>query len=532
MVAPPALGEEGSEFFAALPGNCRVLYQPKPPYVLAPSADPGCRAAGKSRAFAPPPSPERHFERDKTDTVFAPFLPQPPLKRLPLKSGYSPQHPPVQKKLQTQSPQSRRHWLLESLVEEDSVPPTPVGELPLQHPVHAALGSSSVPVPKIRSFTQGAVKLGCREAMSPEGTSVSSGSAVDVAETITRGSCCGRKRGSAAKATADVDDRRTVACVESPVSSVGDEGVPFLLPAAALSPVKHLAVDAGFLFGNSLKPVGDDFIWQDLGRGFRRCSRVSRCEDDSLSRSLPSYALVEEAADDRSPAPSLTPARASTAARAVATPGDSPLAVHPSAKSSPMPPRGRLPLLRLPQGATFGTPVRNASRSRHCAMSPSDCTVSYSGGAGEASFYTARDGTEAAFYTARGEGALFTARGGVTEATSPGERVLSTGTGSTASPLQRVCSANISGTASPVVENSGFMTARSGAATPRTWRETHTFSAVRTWVRKESSQACGAELDICLGDELDCVPPLPLTARSHGASSARSTAASSSDVQK
>jgi len=70
------------------------------------------------------------------------------------------------------------------------------------------------------------------------------------------------------------------------------------------------------------------------------------------------------------------------------------------------------------------------------------------------------------------------------------------------------------------------MTARSGAATPRTWRETQTFSAVRDWVRKEPSQVCGADLDDVIGDELDTIPPLLHTVMSHSVSPARSTAVS------
>jgi hypothetical protein len=379
---------------------------------------------------------------------------------------YSPQHP-------AGSPQQRRHWMLQSLCENDSLAPTPIGELPMQKPV--------LPVPKIRGF-----------------------GAAAVAETISLDSCCGRKRDSAVKPTADADNGRTAASVEPKESSVGG-GVTFLIPSAT-SPMKDSSF---FLLGNSLKPVGNEFSWQ-----------ASHSREDSPSRSMPSDTLAEETFDDRSPTPSLTPARPSIAARAVATPGGSPRTVH-----TPVPLGGRLPLFRLPEWSTFGA---------ECTWHTARDGV----GAPEGALLTSRG--DGGFYTARTEGVFPSARGGVTEAgtggvTSPGERVLAAGTGCTASPLQRVCSPNVEGAASPDPENAGFLTARSRAATPRTpctWRETQTFSTVRTWVRKESPEVCGSELDTYLGDELDCIAPLPLSTRSKGGSSARSTAASANSVPK
>lgn len=452
---------------------------------------------------------------------------------------------------------------------------------PASQSEHGALGSSATPVPKIRCFPQCTAKPGSKPA-STEETSAGSGSLTEVAETISFGSCCGRKRGPPTKATADADSARTAAGFESPLSPAGDEGFGFLLQSAASS-VKFPPSDVGFLFGNSLKPVGDEFALQDMGRGHTsRRSPASSCDNDALSPFLPSDSLADEDAEFRSPAPSLTPARPSTAARAVTRTGESPWTALAGAKSAPVPPRGALPLLRLPQETTFSTPAQNACLSRGCGWSPSD----WGGRAGEAFFYTARDGTsegvfhvahgtgttegglltgrgETGFYTARTDGVFHSARGGgltkgvfhsarggVTEAgacgvacpaerifaagtgvaTSPRERVHAVGTGCNASPLRRSCSVNLASAfasaASPGAESSGFMTARSGAATPRTWRETQTFSAVRDWVRKEPSQVCGADLDDVIGDELDTIPPLLHTVMSHSVSPARSTAVS------
>lgn len=355
--------------------------------------------------------------------------------------------------------------------------------------MHAAWGSSLKSAQKIRGF-----------------------GATDVAKSIGLGSCCGGKRDSAVEHAADADNGSTAVPVDSQKSPDADR-VAFILPSTTL-PFDYSSYPY-CLLGNSLRPAGDDPTWR------------------ASSLSIPWDTLAKEAAADRSPASSLTPARPSTAARAVATAGDSPLSA--GAKSTPVPPRGRLPLLRLPQGATFG--AESTFYSARDGTSLGVVHVAHGTGAPEGALLTARG--EGGFYTARTEGVFPSARGGVTEAgtggaalpaegilaagmggaTLLGEHVLAAGTGGTASPLQRVRSANIAGVASAVVENGGFVTPRSEAATPRTprsWRETPTFSKVRTWVRKESSQACGSELDTYL----------------EGASSASSTAASPNSAQK
>lgn len=515
-VTPPGLEANGSPdgAFAASPSfrffpeNRRVLFQPQPPYVLECSTDHCCGAASTSLKCRPQTEIVSPVKATPAQQVFArPPSPQPPLKRIPLKSRHFPQHPAGTAKLQSHSPQERRHWIHQTLREVQSFEPTPAGELPMpERPppfAHAAWGSSLKSVRTIRGF-----------------------GATDVETSTSLGSRCGAKRDPAVEHAADADNGRTAVSVDSQKSSAAD-GVVFLLPSSTFPFKGSSYCDSGYnLLGNSLRPAGDDPTW-----------RASHGREHSPGLSMPWETTAEEAADDHLQESSLTPARP-TDSRAVATPGDSPLSS--GAKPAWVLPRGRLPLLRLPQGATFESTFYSARDGTSLGV----FHAAHGTGAPEGALLTARG--EGGFYTARTDAVLPSARG-VTEsgtggatllaesllgggtggAALPGEHALAAGTGCSASHLQQVRSANIAGVSSAAVENSGFVTPRSGEATPRTprtWRETPTFSKVRTWVRKESSQACGSELDTYLADELDSLPPLPLTARSQGASSASSTA--------